>query len=185
VLTKHKSAIRVAANLSASSLMRPAFHKAFAAITQKDPGLRPRLLLELTETQTLADLTAANRAIQDLRQLGHLVCLDDFGAGAASLDYLRQLEVDFIKFDGRYIRTLTAGSRDEVIIRHMVALCRELQIGTIAEMIETPDVRQVAEAIGVGLGQGWCFAKPSADLVYPPISNALPVRRTGEKVSWG
>lgn len=185
VLTKHKSAIRVAANLSAASLMRPTFHKAFAALTQKDAGLRPRLLLELTETQTLADLTAANRAIQDLRQLGHLVCLDDFGAGAASLDYLRQLEVDFIKFDGRYIRTLTAGSRDEVIIRHMVGLCRELQIGTIAEMIETPDVRQVAEAIGVGLGQGWCFAKPSAELVYPPISNALPVRRTGEKVSWG
>ena len=67
--------------------------------------------LEERVAQRTQDLTAANRAIQDLRRLGHLVCLDDFGAGAASLDYLRQLEVDFIKFDGRYIRTLAAGSR--------------------------------------------------------------------------
>ncbi|MGZ3274517.1 MAG: EAL domain-containing protein [Caulobacteraceae bacterium] len=185
VLTKHKSTIAIAANLSAASLMQPAFHKAFAALTQHDSGLRTRLLLELTETQRLTDLTAADRAIQELRSLGHAVCLDDFGAGAASLDYLRQLQVDFIKFDGRYIRSLTAGSRDEVILKHMVSLCRELNIGTIAEMIETPEARMVAEGIGVTLGQGWCFAKPSADLVYPPISTAMPVRRTGEVVSWG
>lgn len=185
VLAKHKSTIAVAANLSAVSLMQPAFHKAFAALTRHDPGLRPRLLLELTETQRLTDLAGADRAIQDLRGLGHPVCLDDFGAGAASLDYLRQLQVDFIKFDGRYIRSLTAGSRDEVILRHMVGLCRELRIETIAEMIETPETRQVAEGIGVALGQGWCFAKPGAELVYPPLSTALPVRRTGEVTSWG
>jgi EAL domain-containing protein (putative c-di-GMP-specific phosphodiesterase class I) len=113
------------------------------------------------------------------------VCLDDFGAGHASLDYLRRLEVDFIKFDGRYIRTLTAGSRDEVILKHMVGLCRELGIETIAEMIETQETAKLAEGIGLGLGQGWFFAKPGVELAYPPPSAALPVRRKGEVVSWG
>jgi EAL domain-containing protein (putative c-di-GMP-specific phosphodiesterase class I) len=67
----------------------------------------------------------------------------------------------------------------------MVSLCRELGIGTIAEMIETPESRQVAESVGVDLGQGWCFAKPGVDLIYPPPAMALPVRRLGEVASWG
>jgi len=184
-LTKHRQNIRIAANLSAVSLMQPAFHTALAALTEHDTRLRPRLLIELTETHRLSDLEAADRAIQALRRLGHAVCLDDFGAGAASLDYLRCLQVDFVKFDGRYIRTLTGGSRDEVIIKHMVSLCRELKIETIAEMIETADTAKVAAGIGVGLGQGWFFARPGADLVYPPIAAPLPVRRVGEVTSWG
>jgi EAL domain-containing protein (putative c-di-GMP-specific phosphodiesterase class I) len=185
VLSKQKPSIEVAVNISAASLMQPSFQRALAAVTEHDTRLRPRLLLELTETQKLTDLGAADKAIQSLRRLGHSVCLDDFGAGAASLDYLRQLQVDFIKFDGRYIRSLTADSRDEVIIKHMVSLCRELRIETIAEMIETPATARVCLGIGVGLGQGWSFAKPSAELIYPLPSADLPVRRKGAVTSWG
>lgn len=185
VLSKGAPNLQIAANLSAASLMQPPFLKALAAVTERDPRLRPRLLLELTETQVLTDLPAANRAIQALRKLGHLVCLDDFGAGAASLDYLRQLEVDFVKFDGRYIRALTADSRDEVILKHMVRLCRELHIETIAEMIETPETARLAQSLGVGLGQGWCFAKPGADLTYPPQRAPIQARRQGAVESWG
>ena len=185
LLVKQPPHIEIAVNLSAVSLMQPAFHKALAAVTESSPRLRPRLLLELTETQKLTDLGAANRAIQAMRNLGHSVCLDDFGAGAASLDYLRLLEVDFIKFDGRYIRSLTVESRDEVILKHMVNLCCELGIETIAEMIETSEVARLAQSLGVGLGQGWCFAKPAADLVYPPARTAAPVRRKGTVETWG
>jgi EAL domain-containing protein (putative c-di-GMP-specific phosphodiesterase class I) len=185
VLTAQKANIEIAVNISAVSLMQSAFHRALAGVTEHDVRLRPRLLLELTETHTLTDLEAADRAIQVLRRLGHRVCLDDFGSGAASLDYLRRLEVDFVKIDGRYIRALTAGSRDAVILKHMVGLCSELNIATIAEMIETPEAARVAQGLGVGLGQGWCFAKPSADLVYPLPTKALPVRRKGEVASWG
>ena len=185
-LAGQKPSISIAANLSAASLMQPAFHKALEALTEHDLRLRPRLLLELTETHCLTDLDAADRAIQGLRRLGHPVCLDDFGAGAASLDYLRRLQVDFVKFDGRYIRTLTGGSRDAVILKHMVGLCRELNIETIAEMIETPETAKVAGALGVALGQGWCFARPSAELAYPPPPPASrSARRKGEVASWG
>ena len=185
VLADGEPKIEIAVNVSASSLMQPAFPAALAKITERNTRLRPRLLLEITETQKLTDLPAANQAIQALRRLGHRVCLDDFGAGAASLDYLRQLDVDFVKFDGRYIKTLKADSRDEVVLRHMVNLCRELRIETIAEMIEAPETAQLAQSIGVGLGQGWCFAKPSADLVYPRQENWAPARRKGVVQGWG
>ena len=185
VLVKDGARTEIAVNVSASSLMQPAFSAALAKITELNTRLRPRLLLEITETQKLTDLPAANEAIQALRRLGHPLCLDDFGAGAASLDYLRQLDVDFVKFDGRYIKSLKADSRDEVVLRHMVNLCRELRIETIAEMIEAPETARLAQAIGVGLGQGWCFAKPSADLVYPRQDNQAPARRKGEVETWG
>jgi EAL domain-containing protein (putative c-di-GMP-specific phosphodiesterase class I) len=185
VLAGRKPPVDIAVNISAASLMQPAFQNAIAALTEHDARLRPRMLLELTETHCLTDLEAADRAIQRLRCLGHPVCLDDFGAGAASLDYLRRLQVDFVKFDGRYIRALTSGSRDEVILKHMVGLCRELHIQTIAEMVETPETAQVAEGIGVSLGQGWCFAKPSPELTYSPPTPAKAVRRKGEVASWG
>lgn len=176
---------RIAVNLSAVSLMRPDLPAAIAALTAHNPALRPRLLIELTETETIHDLDRANRCIQALRALGHEVCLDDFGAGAASLDYLRSLDVDFVKFDGRYIRTLASASREEVLIRHMVNLCKELGIGTIAEMIETAETAKVAHDLGVTLGQGWCFAKPSVDLAYPPRQGVTAARPRGLVASWG
>jgi EAL domain-containing protein (putative c-di-GMP-specific phosphodiesterase class I) len=185
VLANGEPRTEIAVNVSASSLMQPSFSTALARITERNTRLRPRLLLEITETQKLTDLPAANGAIQALRRLGHPVCLDDFGAGAASLDYLRQLDVDFVKFDGRYIKSLKPDSRDEVVLRHMVSLCRELRIETIAEMIEAPETAKLAQSIGVGLGQGWCFAKPSADLVYPRQENWAPARRKGVVEGWG
>jgi EAL domain-containing protein (putative c-di-GMP-specific phosphodiesterase class I) len=184
VLGARKPPVEIAVNISAASLMQPAFQNGLAALTEHDARLRPRMLLELTETHCLTDLEAADRAIQRLRCLGHPVCLDDFGAGAASLDYLRRLQVDFVKFDGRYIRALTGGSRDETILKHMVGLCRELRIQTIAEMIETPETARVAEGIGVGLGQGWCFARPGPDLVFPPPAAGQAPKRKGEVVGW-
>ena len=185
VLKTAPLATEIAINVSAISLMLPSFQKALAEITRANDRLRPRILIEVTETQKMADLPAANLAIQALRRIGHPVCLDDFGAGAASLDYLRHLEVDFVKFDGRYIKTLTAGTRDEVVLKHMVNLCRELQIATIAEMIEQTATAKLAESLGVTLGQGWCFGKPNAELKYPLEAVAVSARRSGEKVSWG
>ena len=188
VLSESPPTVEIAVNLSASSLMRPGFCEALAEVTVQARRLRPRMLLEVTETQRLRDLNAANNAIQALRELGHSVCIDDFGAGAASIDYLRLLEVDYVKFDGRYIRTLTENSRDEVVLRHMVNLCKELKIQTIAEMIETDDVARLARTLGVELGQGWSFGKPQADLAYPQKEArpaAAPVRRRGAVDSWG
>ena len=155
------------------------------AITASKPRLRGRLLLEITETQALKDLAAANAAIGRLRGAGHLICLDDYGAGAASLSYLRSLDVDFVKIDGRYVQRLVAGSRDATILKHLAALCRELGVTTIAEMIETPEVEAVVRDLGVDLGQGWQFAKPLAQPIWPPASPAVAARRQGVVEGWG
>ncbi len=176
---------RIAANIGAGSLMNPRFLDELAAATAHDPAMRPRMLLEVTETGRLDDLDSANQIITRLRKLGHVVCLDDFGAGGASLDYLRKLEVDVIKIDGRYIQGLVAGSRDAVVVKHMVALCQDLGVVTVAEMIETPAASRVARELGVDLGQGWAFSKPLPEPRWLADPASVAVRRAGAREEWG
>ena len=178
--------IRIAANLSAQSLMIEGFLEEIIGLGGDSPDLRRRLILEITETRKLQDLGHANALIGRLRQAGHVVCLDDFGAGAASLDYLRRLEVDFIKIDGRYIQSMTEGSRDALVVKHLVALCRELGVSTIAEMVETDSVARLSEDLGVDLGQGWAFSKPLETPSWsPPPPRVRPAsRRSGAREVW-
>ena len=157
----------IAANISAVSLLKPGFPEALLAVTRADPTMRSRLLLELTETQALTDLTRANKVLGALRAAGHLLCMDDFGAGAASLDYVRRLDLDFIKIDGRYIQSASSRPRDVTILKHVVALCGDLGVKTIVEMVETAEAARIAADLGVTLCQGWFFGKPTVQPIWP------------------
>ena len=145
------------------------------------------MLFEITETQKLKDMTLANNAIGALRNVGHPICLDDFGADAATLEYLSRLEVDFLKFDGRYIKALDSHPRDKAVIKHITALCAELGVATIAEMIETEAVQTAWRELGIGYGQGWLSGKPTPDPAWQPPSGATAplARRRGVVEQWG
>lgn len=175
--------VRIAANVSGVSLMQPGFVEALLGLAGDDPDLRPRLLFEVTETHKLEGLEGANMRLAALRKAGHLVCLDDFGAGAASLEYLRHLDVDIVKIDGRYIQALDAANRDALLVKHVVALCADLGVSTIAEMIETSQTARLATELGVTMGQGWHFGRPVAEPKWtePP---AAPARRVGLVEQW-
>lgn len=180
---------RLAVNVSGRTITSPTFISGVEAMMLKDQRLKGRLLFEITESAGIDDLVIADRHIQRLRDLGSLVCLDDFGAGAASLGYLQKLSVDIVKIDGRYVRDLVAGGRDATLVAHVVNLCRELGIRTVAEMVETPEVEAAVRAAGVDFGQGWLYGRPAewpeAPLARP--SNAtqpMPARRAGSKEQW-
>ncbi|HLI65388.1 MAG TPA: EAL domain-containing protein [Caulobacteraceae bacterium] len=176
--------ISVAANISAASLLMPGFTDDLLAVTAERPDIRQRLLLEITETHSLSDLPGADAAIARLREAGHLVCLDDFGAGAASLDYLRSLSVDYVKIDGRYVQRLEPGQRDALVLKHVVALCRELGVGTIAEMVETKAVAALVRDLDLDLGQGWHFGRPASILSKPEAKIRPAKRRAGASDEW-
>lgn len=185
VLEAEPASCRVAVNLSARSLMMPRFIAAFEGLMISRPALRPRLLLEVTETQAIKDLDAANAVIQRLRTQGHVVCLDDFGAGAASLDFLRRLNIDIVKIDGRYVQALRPKSRDAVLLKHIVALCTDLGMTTIAEMVEARDTADMVRDLGVELGQGWYYAKPLPKPQWRTAAGLPRAKRLGTVTGWG
>lgn len=177
---------RLAVNISGRTITSPAFIEGVESVIRADPRLKGRLLFEITESAAIDDLTLAERHVLRLRDLGSLVCLDDFGAGAASLNYLQKLSVDIVKIDGRYVRDLVAGGRDAALVSHVVNLCRDLKVRTVAEMVETPEVEDAIRAAGVDFGQGWLYGKPS-DQPEAPITRpqtAAPARRAAGGDEW-
>jgi len=151
---------RFAVNISGRSVTSAGFAERFAALVRAQ-GIDPRqLIVEITESAEIIDLDAAAQVIRALRAAGHSICLDDFGAGAASFHYLRALEVDFIKIDGAYLRDCLDRPREAAILKAMVGLCRGLGVVPIVEMIETPEHVGAMRGLAVDLGQGYHFCRP-------------------------
>lgn len=183
---------RLAVNVSGLTITSPRFVAEVESLIRKDDRLRGRLLFEITESAAIDDLSLADRHIQRLRDLGSLVCLDDFGSGSASLTYLQRLSVDIVKIDGRYVRELVAGGRDAAVVSHVVNLCRELNVRTVAEMVETPEVEAAVRAAGVDFGQGWYYGRPADRPEAPEVRAAaapatpsrVAARRTGTRDAW-
>ncbi len=154
----------VAINISGSSLTADGFVNQLTELLRSyrlDPGA---ILLEITESSRISDLPAARRIIDQFRTDGHPVCLDDFGAGSSDLQYLQHLAVDFVKIDGTYVREIHKEQRHVPFVKAIIQLCRDLDIRTIAEMIETEAAVRVLAGLGVDYGQGYLFGKPAVGL---------------------
>ncbi len=154
----------LAANLSGLSLGNPAFVEALHQLLGRHPAISSQLMFEITESAAIRDLAQANEVIQGLRDAGHQVCLDDFGAGASALKYLHALEVDIVKIDGGYIRSAMATKRNRAFLEAVVGLCANLGVETIAEMVQDRRCADLVQDCGVDYAQGYFFGRPSRHL---------------------
>jgi len=167
----------IAVNLSGHSVEVPKFVEALFALLDRNTWTRGKLLFEITESARMSDLDAANRFIQGLRQRGHAVCLDDFGAGAASFQYLSALDVDIVKLDGSAIANARRGAQGRAFLCALTELCRRVGTETIAEKIDDRDGLQFCADCGVDHVQGFLFGKPSPrvnDFVPLPNGHLVP-----------
>lgn len=168
------TALPVAVNMSGSSLQNEEFVVELLTRVGHCPGLAGRLLFEITETAEIRRLDIVNNVLQSLRAHGFPICLDDFGAGAASFQYLHALTVDYVKIDGSYVARICERPRDEIMLRSLVSLCRDLGVRTIAEMVEEDRQAEKLLEIGVEFGQGFLFGRPAADCIdAPPLPHSL------------
>jgi EAL domain-containing protein (putative c-di-GMP-specific phosphodiesterase class I) len=164
----------IAINLSGRSFCNPSSFLKLSALLSRNRALAKRVLIEITETVELPDVAAADRAIQLLRKMGYRVGIDDFGSGAASLQYLHGLSVDFVKLDGSLIERLGKSPREDALVRSVLASCGELKVETIAEWIDTPEKLKRCTEIGVRFGQGRQFGAPL--LALPPSAKPRSIQ---------
>jgi EAL domain-containing protein (putative c-di-GMP-specific phosphodiesterase class I)/PAS domain-containing protein len=156
--------VRFAVNVSGASILTSSYASELGRLLRANAWARGRLLFEITESAEIDDLAAADRVIQDLRLQGYAVCLDDFGAGASSFQYLSRLEVDIVKLDGSALRNARHGRKGRAMLKSIVGLCRELEVATIAEMVEDVSDLAFVRECGVDYVQGYLFGRPGADL---------------------
>jgi diguanylate cyclase (GGDEF)-like protein len=143
-------------------------------------GIDPAVFcFELTETATVANIARAEALMRRLRHLGCGVALDDFGTGLSSLSYLRQLPVTTLKIDGSFVRDILKDTRSESMVHAIAQLARSMSIVTVAEYVETEEIRQRIAALGVDYGQGFAIGRPVpiADVLaeLPLVAAAAPV----------
>jgi diguanylate cyclase (GGDEF)-like protein len=117
-----------------------------------------RLLLELTETARLDDLTSAMAAADRLATRGVQLGLDDFGTGYNALHQLHTLPVDVVKLDRSLV--VAATGRSAALCRSIVAICTEMGVKVIAEGIESDAQVAAMAALGCGYGQGHRYGRP-------------------------
>jgi EAL domain-containing protein (putative c-di-GMP-specific phosphodiesterase class I) len=151
------SVASIAVNISGRSIASASAFAMLAGLLTRKRPLARRVLIEITESAELEDLAAADAAIQAMRGMGYRVGIDDFGAGAASLQYLRGFAVDFLKVDGGLIRRLGKSQREDALLHGVLKTCDDLNIETIAEWIDSPEKLQHCRDIGFKLGQGRYF----------------------------
>jgi diguanylate cyclase (GGDEF)-like protein len=153
--------IKVTVNLSSIQFEDGTLYKVVTDAL-RETGLSPRRLeLEITETVLLRDDVMVHEVLHKLRNIGVQIALDDFGTAYASLSYLRSFPFDKIKIDRSFIKDLDGPQRAEcVAIIHAVAgLARQLQMGAVAEGVETLDHLDTVSMAGCDV-QGFYFSKP-------------------------
>jgi len=123
------------------------------------------ITFEITETAAIENFEQTRQLIEDIRALGCKFALDDFGAGFCSFNYLKSFPVDYVKIDGQFIQNLLEDTTDQVLVKSMAEIGKNLGKKTIAEFVETPDVVLKLKELGVTLGQGYLFGKPEINLL--------------------
>lgn len=173
----------LAINVSGHSISDPVFCENLKKLLTEKFGYEDHLSLEITESAEITDLQGVNEAIQRFRRIGYKVALDDFGAGAASFDYLNSFDVDTVKFDGPVVKRAVATKKGKAFLASMATLCHEIQVETIAEMVEDQALAEFLGQCGIELGQGWHFGKPMpTDQAFPGIE--FPPKSQGDSAEF-
>jgi diguanylate cyclase (GGDEF)-like protein/PAS domain S-box-containing protein len=159
--------IKIALNLSSRSFDDDVAYETMQAALLRHNLAGDRLLLEITETAALANLSSAIRIMGKLRGLGCAFGLDDFGVGYSSFQYLKELPFDFVKIDGSFVKGLTLRPDDVVFVKALNDAVKGYGKATIAEFVEDEATLNVLREIGVDYAQGYLIGRPSPELLPP------------------
>ncbi|HMA11039.1 MAG TPA: EAL domain-containing protein [Steroidobacteraceae bacterium] len=162
-----KRPVAFTVNVSGQSLGEEGFDD-FVVDQISRSGINPRVFcFELTESAAIANLARAEKVMTRLRELGCSIALDDFGTGLSSLAYLRALPIDMLKIDGSFVKDILRDPRAESMVQAIAQLARSMKLTTVAEFVETDEIRLHVASLGVDYGQGFAIARPA------PLLNTL------------
>jgi EAL domain-containing protein (putative c-di-GMP-specific phosphodiesterase class I) len=127
----------------------------------EETGVDPaRLVLEITEGMLIDDPEETRIRLEEIRELGVRVALDDFGSGYSSLSYLQHFPIDKLKIDGSFVAPLGKSENSGFIMQAIVALGRALNLSVLVEGVETEEQRVLLRLAGCDEMQGFLFARP-------------------------
>ncbi|MCG6968170.1 MAG: EAL domain-containing protein [Gammaproteobacteria bacterium] len=147
-------------NLSGQSLSDPELLE-YIIETQNKVGLNPHwVCFEITETAAVTNLSEAKKFINFLKQSGFRFALDDFGSGMSSFAYLRELDIDFLKIDGSFVKQIDQNRIDYAMVSSINQIGQLMGLQTIAEFVENDHILELIKALQIDFAQGYGIDKP-------------------------
>ncbi|HTJ91613.1 MAG TPA: EAL domain-containing protein [Pararobbsia sp.] len=163
-MTSHPDELRnvstISVNLSGLSIGDRDFRQYMLELLATTQFDRAKLCFEITETAAITNLSDATEFLRIMRAQGVRFALDDFGSGASWFGYLKTLPVDFLKIDGKFVRSLEHDLVDQATVRCIRDIARITGKKTIAECVETESVEALLRTIGIDYTQGFLRHRP-------------------------
>ena len=165
---------KLAINVSAAQLMDRDFPSLVTRALERERVDPCQIELEMTERTLVADPASARELLDELRERGVSVALDDFGVGYSSLQYLRDLPISKIKIDRSFVRDIATDRRDLALVKTVVTLGDALGLEVVAEGIETASQLDAVRNCGCHVGQGYFFSRAQPASQVPTLQRQLP-----------
>ena len=156
----------IAVNVSGTSLNEQTFLGQVLAHVG-DAEIASALCFEITETAAVTNLADAINFMRELKARGCKFSLDDFGSGLSSFMYLKTLPVDFLKIDGQFVGQIATSPVDRSMVEAIAKVGKALGIATVAECVESREVLEELERMGVDYAQGHYLAMPQPIMQLP------------------
>ena len=152
--------MRIAFNVSSATAHDPEWPLRLKAALAPRPELAKQLIVEITETFAVDNLETTRRVIEEMKNIGVSVAMDDFGSGHTSFRGLRHLNFDLIKIDGAFVQNLCTSADDRIFVRALVDLARHIGVPIVAEWVEDAETAVLLAEWGVQYVQGFHFGRP-------------------------
>jgi diguanylate cyclase (GGDEF)-like protein/PAS domain S-box-containing protein len=154
----------VAVNISPLQF-EPALLDRMAAVLLKWGVAPSRIVIEITEAVLMHNDPIIQQVLEAMSARGFRIALDDFGTGYSSLSYLNRFQVDIVKIDQSFIRSLTgddetARRKSRMLVEGIKTISHQMGCTVVAEGVETEEQRDRLQAIGVDAAQGYLFSRP-------------------------
>jgi len=157
-------------NLSGQTLGDPQFLEFVVDVLDRTGVAPSQLCFEVTENSVITNIEHAQRFIGVLHGMGCQFALDDFGRGLSSFGNLKNLQLDYLKIDGTFIRNLAVDSVNQAMVAAMIKLARTLNFQVIAEQVEDAGALDAAKKMGVDFLQGYYLGRPQ------PLARVVPAK---------
>jgi EAL domain-containing protein (putative c-di-GMP-specific phosphodiesterase class I) len=163
MLQKHPT-LRLAINMSARSIGDGEWRRTLDAGLMRNPGIGPRLILEISEGSAMLLPEVVIRFMAELQPRGVSFALDDFGAGLTAFRYLKDFFFDMVKIDRHFIRDIDTSPDNQVIAEALITVAHQFEMFTVAEGVETPREVELLSRLGIDCLQGYYFGVPKPTL---------------------
>jgi len=165
---------RISLNVSFDTACDPEWLSKLAHRAHRNPEIATRLIVEITESHAAESMEEARRFIDNVKELGFRVALDDFGAGFTSFRNLKKLPFDIIKVDGQFVDHLEESIENQSFIRALVDLARLFDAKTVVEWVEDTKTAEMLRDWGVDYLQGFNYGEPQRELPWAEVGTAPP-----------